>query len=77
MLNADKIALDEYYLKNDLLNYIENHIIYDENTIKHIDQVLAFRLDLNTHSISVSICTFCLRFTYNIILKSVRVVIKL
>lgn len=46
--------MDEYYLKNDLLNYVDS-IIYDENSTKRIDRLLLFRLDLNTHSTTVRI----------------------
>lgn len=52
VLNSDDIEFDEYYLKNDLLNYT-NSIIYDENTTKRIDRLLLFRFELNTHSTSV------------------------
>lgn len=53
VLNSENIDLDEYYLKNDLLNYVIT-IVYDENIKKHIDPLLLFRLKLNTHSTSVS-----------------------
>lgn len=56
VLNSDDMELDEYYLKNDLLNYMDS-IIYDENTTKRIDQLLLFRFELNTHSTSVRIKT--------------------
>lgn len=53
-MNSDNINLDEYYFKNDLLNYLDS-IIYDENTTKQIDPLLLFRLELNSHSAYVSI----------------------
>jgi len=54
VLNSENINMDEYYLKNDLLNYVDS-IIYDENSTKRIDRLLLFRLDLNTHSTTVRI----------------------
>lgn len=54
VLHSDKIDLDEYHLKNDLFNYVVT-IIFDEHTTKPIDALLLFRLDLNTHSLIVSL----------------------
>lgn len=53
ILNSDKIDLNEYYLKNDLLNYVVT-TSYDENIKKQIDPMLLFRLELNTHSTYVN-----------------------
>ncbi|KAE9543497.1 hypothetical protein AGLY_002297 [Aphis glycines] len=49
VLHSDEIDLDEYHFKNDLFNYVVN-IVFDDNTIKPIDTLLLFRLELNTHS---------------------------
>lgn len=54
VLSSEDININEYYLKNDLLNYMDS-IIYDEKTTKRIDQLLLFRFDINTHSITVRI----------------------
>jgi hypothetical protein len=54
VLNSEKIDLDEYYLKNDLFNYVVN-IVFDEKIAKLDDPLLLFRLELNTHSNFVSI----------------------
>lgn len=55
VLNSDEIDLDEYHFKNDLL-YHSGYIIHNENTTNEIDPLclLLFRLELNTHSTSVS-----------------------
>lgn len=52
-------------MENDLLNYVIN-ISYDENIKKHIDPILLFRLELNTHSTSVSLLYY-ITFDYKII----------
>jgi len=54
ILHSDEIDLDEYHFKNDLFNYMIG-VNFDENTTKPIDTLLLFRLELNTHSISVSL----------------------
>ncbi|VVC45895.1 Peptidase C2, calpain, catalytic domain [Cinara cedri] len=53
VLNSDKIDLDEYHFKNDLLK-CSGYVFHIENTIKDIDPLLLllFRLELNTHSTS-------------------------
>lgn len=67
VLYSDNIELDEYYLKNDLLNYMDS-IIYNENTTKRIDRLLLFRFELNTHSTSVRMKHYQLRYAKKIIL---------
>lgn len=54
VLHFENIDLDEYYLKNDLFNYVVN-IAFDEKITKRNDPLLLFRLELNTHSNFVSI----------------------
>lgn len=54
VLNSEEIDLDEYYLKNDLFNYVVN-ITFDEKIAKLNDPLLLFRLELNTHSNFVNI----------------------
>jgi len=53
VLHSGEIDLDEYHYKNDLFNYMVS-VNFDEHTTKPIDTLLLFRLDLNTHSKSVS-----------------------
>lgn len=53
VLHSETINLDEYYLKNDLLNYMVT-VVYEENNVKFVDPLLLFQLELNTHSTSVS-----------------------
>jgi len=54
VFHSDEIDLNEYNFKNDLFNYMIT-INFDENTTKPIDALLLFRLELNTHSTSVSL----------------------
>jgi len=54
VFHSDEIDLDEYHFKNDLFNYMIT-VNYDENTTKPIDALLLFRVELNTHSTSVSL----------------------
>lgn len=54
VLHSETVNLDEYYLKNDLLNYMVT-ITYEENNPKYVDPLLLFQLELNTHSTSVSV----------------------
>jgi len=57
VLHSDEIDLDEYHFKNDLFNYMVN-VNFDENTTKPIDMLILFRLELNTHTTSVSLIIY-------------------